>query len=120
MAPYPLDRVRAICLALPEATEKREGVMVGFLVRSKTFAWFTDDHHGDGRIALSCKATFEDQDILVTADPVRFFVPPYVARYGWIGVRLDRDPDWDELGNLVAQSYRLIAPKRLVARLVAG
>lgn len=116
MAPYPLDRVRAICLALPEATEK-PGPMTGFLVTGKTFAWFTDNHHGDGRIALWCKATPDDQDILVTADPVRFFIPPYVARYGWLGVRLDRDPDWDELVSLVAQSHRLIAPKRLVARL---
>ena len=112
----PLARLRAICLALPEATEK-PGPMPAFLVRGKTFAWFTDNHHGDGRVALWCKSTLGDQDILISADPVRFFVPPYLGHRGWIGARLDRDPDWDTLADLVLTSYRLIAPKRLVAQL---
>ncbi len=111
-----LERVRTLCLALPEATEK-PGPMTGFLVRGKTFAWFTDNHHGDGRVALWCKATPGDQDLLVSADPARFFIPPYVGRFGWIGARLDRAPDWDELAALVRDSYRLIAPKRLAASL---
>jgi predicted DNA-binding protein (MmcQ/YjbR family) len=111
-----LARVRALCLALPGATEK-PGPMPGFLVRGKTFAWFTDNHHGDGRVALTLKAAPGDQDLLVTADPIRFFRPPYVGQHGWIGARLDRDPDWDELAALIRDSYRLIAPKRLVARL---
>ncbi len=116
MALDALERVRAICLALPEATE-RPGSMPGFLVRGKTFVWFADNHHGDGRVALHCKAAPGDQDILVTADPTRFFIPPYLGHHGWIGVRLDRDPDWAEVADLVAGSYRLIAPKRLAARL---
>ena len=91
--------------------------MVGFLVRGKTFAWFLDNHHGDGRLALCCKAAPGDQDILVTADTVRFFRPPYVGQHGWIGARLDRDPDWAELAALIRDSYRLIAPKRLAASL---
>ena len=111
-----LTRTRALCLALPEATEK-PGQMVGFLVRGKTFAWFLDNHHGDERLALWIKAAPGDQDLLVTADPVRFFRPPYVGQHGWIGVRLDRDPDWDELAALIRDSYRLLAPKRLAASL---
>jgi hypothetical protein len=111
-----LERVRALCLALPEATEKTEG-RPAFQVRGKTFAMYMDNHHDDGRVALWCKATSDAQDVLVSADPERFFVPPYVGPQGWVGVRLDGDNDWEELGAIVTDAYRLQAPKRLVALL---
>ena len=114
MGADPLDRLRAICLALPEATERETWGDPTFRVRDKIFAL---PRGGDGRLSLWCKAPPGMQDILVGADPARFFVPPYVGHHGWIGVRLDTAPDWDEIADLVAESYRMTAPKRLAALL---
>jgi predicted DNA-binding protein (MmcQ/YjbR family) len=110
--------VRAFCLALPETTEKEtwgDEEHAGhptFRVRDKIFAM---EKRGDGRLSLWCKAPPGSQMVLVGADPERFFVPPYVGHKGWVGVRLDNEPDWDEVAALVKRSYRLIAPKRLAA-----
>ncbi len=115
------DRLRAICLALPEATEKQWGdAMASFRVRDKVFAWYLENHHSDGRIALWCKAPPGAQPALVGSEPERFFVPPYVGHHGWVGVWLDvaaERIDWDEIGEIVAESYRMTAPKRLAALL---
>ena len=110
----PLDRLRAICLALPEATEQEAWGDPTFRVRNKIFAM---PKVGDGRVSFWCKAPPGTQDVLVGADPARYFVPPYVGHHGWIGVRLDTAPDWDEVADLIAESYRMTAPKRLVALL---
>jgi predicted DNA-binding protein (MmcQ/YjbR family) len=107
-----LRRLRAVCLALPEATEKIAWGEPTFRVRDKMFAMFTDNHHGDGRVALWCKAPPGAQEILVGAAPKRFFVPPYVGHKGWIGVRLDVDVDWDEVADLVADAHGMTAPKK--------
>ncbi len=115
-----LERLRAICLALPEATEKEAWGQATFRVRNKMFGMYVDNLHHDGRAALWCKAPMGVQEILVGAAPTRFFVPPYVGRNGWVGVRLTGDIDWDEIADLVADSYRMTAPKRLLARLDAG
>lgn len=115
MPDQPMDHLRAICLAFPEATEKESwGTDPTFRVRDKIFAM---QKAGDGRVSLWCKAPPGAQDVLVGADPARFFVPPYVGHRGWIGVRLDVPTDWDEVADLVADSYRLAAPKRLAALL---
>jgi len=91
---------------------------LAFRVRKKTFAYYLHDHHGDGRIALCCKADPGEQNRIVEEDPRRFFVPPYLGPKGWIGVRLDRsNVDWGEVAYLVWMAYRLTAPKGLVARL---
>ena len=108
----PTGRLRAICLALPEAVEKQAWGDPTFRVRERIFAM---ERRGDGRVSLWCKASVGSQEVLVGADPDRFFVPPYVGHKGWIGMRLDRDPDWDEVAEVVRRSYRLIAPKRLAA-----
>ena len=113
----PLGRLRAICLAMPEAIERGGVVEHTFRVRDKIFAMYLDHHHGDGRVAAWCKAPPGAQDVLVAADPERYFVPPYVGRHGWVGVRFDRPTDWDELADLVREGYRLTAPKRLAALL---
>lgn len=105
-------RLRAICLALPEATEKEAWGDPTFRVRDRIFAMAKA---GDGRPSLWCKAPAGSQEILVGADPARFFVPPYVGHKGWIGMRLDDGPDWDEVAFLVGRSFRMIAPKRLAA-----
>jgi hypothetical protein len=113
-----LTRVRAICLALPEATERLSHGSPTFFVRDrKTFVMFLDDHHGDGRLALWCAAPPGAQEELVEQDPDRFFRPPYVGHRGWLGVRLDRELDWDEIEGIAEDAYRQVAPKTLIARL---
>lgn len=112
-----LDRVREICLGLPEAIEKEAWGGPTFRVK-KMFAMYVDDHHGDGRLALWIKSTAEDQDVLVDNDPERFFVPPYMGSSGWIGVRLEKGRvDWDVVEELVEDGYRLVAPRKLAAQL---
>jgi predicted DNA-binding protein (MmcQ/YjbR family) len=106
----PIDRLRAICLALPEAVEKEAWGDPTFRVRDKIFAM---EKRGDGRISVWCKAPPGSQMVLVGADPKTFFVPPYVGHKGWIGMRLDSKPDWDEVAAVVRRSYALVAPKRL-------
>jgi hypothetical protein len=109
-----LARVRKLCLALPEATEKLSHGSPTWFVK-KTFVMYLDDHHGDGRLALWCAAAPGVQAELVGQEPDRFFVPPYVGGRGWLGVRLDRDPDWDEIAEIIEDAYREVAPKRLLA-----
>ena len=115
-----LARVRAICLALPEAEEKEAWGMPTFRVRGKLFAHFADNHHGDGRVALWLKAEPGARELLVEAAPERFFVPPYVGPRGWLGLRVDGEADWEEAAELVEASWRLIAPKRVLAAYEAG
>jgi uncharacterized protein len=118
MADDPLERLRTICLDLPEVEERLSHGSPTFFVRGrKTLATFTDDHHGDGRVALCAPAPPGVQASLVEEEPERFFVPPYVGHRGWIGLRLDRDVDWGEVEGIVTDAYRLVAPKRLVALL---
>jgi hypothetical protein len=115
-----LTRVRAICLALPEATERLSHGSPTFFIRDKkTFVMFLDDHHGDGRLALWVAAPPGVQEELVELEPERFFRPPYVGPRGWLGVRLDRDLDWGEIAGIVEDAYRQIAPKKLIAELDA-
>ena len=113
MAKRPIERLRAICLALPEAVEKEAWGDPTFRVRDKIFAM---EKRGDGRCSVWLKAPPGSQAVLVGADQHRFFVPPYVGHKGWIGVRLDDGPDWEEVARLVTRSYRMTAPKRLAAQ----
>ena len=117
----PLPRLRAIALALPDANERlSHGEPTFFAGRSKTFVMYANNHHDDGRIAFWCPAPDGFQRMLVEAEPDRFFVPPYVGFRGWIGVRLDVPVDWVEIATIVRTAYRMVAPKRLAARLDAG
>jgi hypothetical protein len=112
----PIARLREICLALPEAIEKEAWGEATFRVGGKMFAMTDDNHHNSGHVSVWCKAPLMVQEILVNSDPKRFFKPPYVGHKGWVGVRLDvKVVDWDELANIVADSYRMTAPKRLLA-----
>ena len=112
--PGPSARLRTICLKLPDAVEQVAWGDPTYRVRGKIFAM---EKRGDGRVSVWCKAPPGSQAVLIGADPKRFFSPPYVGPKGWIGVRLDRAPDWDEVTAIVVRSYRLIAPKTLGARL---
>jgi hypothetical protein len=122
MPPSPLARLRKICLALPEAHEVEAWGEPTFRVRNKQFAMYASahNHHGGGRPAVWCKAAVENQSLMVRVSPERFFVPPYVGPSGWVGVWLDRRVNWRELADLLADGYRLVAPRRLLALLDPG
>jgi hypothetical protein len=111
-----LEAVREICLALPETSERPSHGEPTFFVRGKrSFASVWDGHHGDGRFALICAAPPGLQTTLVEADPERFFVPAYVGHRGWLGVRLDRGFDRDEIAGILEDAYAEVAPPKLVA-----
>src|SRR5262245_48625836 len=118
MARDSLERLRRLCLALPEATERlSHGEPTWFVRGKKTFVMYADHHHDD-RLAFWCAAPDGAQEALVALDPKRFFVPPYVGTRGWLGVRLDVPPlDWGQIADLVADAYRTVAPRRVVAEL---
>lgn len=109
-----LSRVRRICMALPEATEQVAWGAPTWRVRKKIFAMFADNHHRDGRVALWCNAPLGVQEHLAAAEPEKYFVPPYVGVKGWIGIVVPRATD-QEIAAHVAQSYCMVAPKKLQA-----
>jgi hypothetical protein len=119
MTEDPLERLRRLCLALPETTERLSHGEPTWFIRGKaTFVTYADHHHDD-RVAFWCAAPPGAQDALVRSDPERYFVPPYVGHRGWLGVWVDVPVDWDEIGELVVDAYRMVAPKRLLAELDA-
>jgi hypothetical protein len=110
-----LARLRQICFALPETSERLSHGAPTFFVRGKrAFVMVLTDHHGDGRFAIWCAAPPGLQRMLVETDPERFFVPPYVGHRGWLGFRLDRALDWNELAGIVEDAYAEVAPPKLV------
>ncbi len=117
----PLPRLRRLCSALPEVTERpSHGEPTWFVRDKKTFVMYSDHHHDD-RVGCWLAAPAGSQEAHVAGAPDRFFVPPYVGHRGWLGVRLDlAGIDWDELDELVVEAYRAVAPKRLVAELDAA
>ena len=109
-----LTRVTSICLSLPEAIREYNGHHASFLVRKKHFAYYLDNHHGDGIVAVNCKVLPGDNTRLIAADSDKFYLPAYIGARGWVGLRLDRgDVDWDEVRELLTHSYLQTAPKRL-------
>lgn len=108
-----VERVRRICVAMPEAEERLSHGEPTFFVRKKVFAMMSNDHHGDGHVAVVLAAPPGLQEQLVAEAPAKFYRPPYVGHRGWIGVEIDAVDD-DELASLVHEAWRLIAPKRLV------
>jgi len=121
--PYPskaqrkttLDRLRAICLALPETSERLSHGAPSFFVREKKcFLMVLDDHHGDGIFGIWCAAPLGNQEFLIGANPARFFRPPYVGHRGWLGVRFNDGVDWDELEGVVEDAFATVAPKSLL------
>ena len=115
-APSPLARVRKICLSLPETTERLSHGAPSFFIRDKVgFVNYLDNHHDDGRLALWCACPPGMREGLLKARPDQYFVPPYVGVRGWIGVRLDRGPDWDAVERVIRDAYLVVAPRRLAA-----
>jgi hypothetical protein len=119
--PAPLTKVRSLCIGFPEATERLSHGEPAFFVNGKLFAMFAsaENHHGAGRPAVWIKAAAINQAFVIDAEPDRYFKPPYVGPSGWIGVWLDRRPSWKAVHELLADGYRLSAPKRLLAAIDA-
>jgi predicted DNA-binding protein (MmcQ/YjbR family) len=114
----PLGRLRAVCLALPEAVEKiSHGEPTWFAGKGKVFAMLDDHHHGAAHLSVWLPAAPGVQQGLIEQDPKRFFRPAYVGSSGWVGVVLDDRPDWGMVAWLVERAYRLVAHPRLAAQL---
>jgi len=110
-----LEKLSAICLALPSSVREDKGSHASFRVAKKVFAYFLDDHHSDGITSVCCKVLPGDNQRLITASPRKFFMPDYIGPRGWVGLRLDRPTvDWAEVKELVRGSYTQTAPKRLL------
>ena len=115
-----LTRVTAIALSLPEVKRELHGSHATFLVRRKPFAYYLDNHHGDGLIGIACKVQPGENQSRVEAQPERFYPPAYLASRGWVALRLDRGKiDWQEVKELLLGSYAMIAPKRLAEQVLS-
>jgi hypothetical protein len=111
-----LQRLTASALALPEARRELSGSHASFRVGEKTFAYFLDNHHGDGIVAVTCKVLPAENAALAKAQPKRYYLPAYVGPRGWVALRLDLPKiDWTEVRELLLTSYLLAAPKRLAS-----
>jgi predicted DNA-binding protein (MmcQ/YjbR family) len=109
-----LTRLTEIALRLPETTRKIYGSHAQFLVRKKTFAYFLDNHHGDGIVSITGKVLPGDNKALAEAQPKRFYLPAYIGSKGWVALRLDVGKvDWSEVEELLSGSYVLVAPRKL-------
>ena len=113
-----VERLRKICLALPEANERvSHGEPTWFAGKGKVFAMLDNHHHGATHVSVWLPQPFGVQQMLVEADPERFFRPPYVGPSGWVGIVLDRKPDWASVTQLVRDAYVHVATRKLVAQL---
>jgi phosphoribosylglycinamide formyltransferase-1 len=113
-----LKRLSAICMKLPEAERKPSGDHAAFRVRGKVFAYFLNDHHGDGIVAVCCKSALGENVDRVSREPQRFYLPAYIGPRGWFGMRLDSATiRWDEVRAIVESSYRLVATRKLASLL---
>ncbi len=110
-----IERLRALCLALPGTWEKLAWGEPTFRVKDRMFAQVDNNHHGSGHIAVWCLSPPDAREILIENAPERFFVPPYVGPKGWIGARLDGECDWDQVALVIEDAYRMVAPKKLLA-----
>jgi len=116
-----LAKITDVCLALPSAERELGRDHATYRVRGKVFAYFLADHHGDGIVSVCVKSELGENVDRARRDPDRYYLPDYIGPRGWFGLRLDRGRvDWREVANVVERSYRLTAPKSLVAKLDAG
>jgi predicted DNA-binding protein (MmcQ/YjbR family) len=116
-----LRKVTDICLALPSTECKRSGDHATYRVRNKVFAYFLDDHHGDGIVSICVKGELGENTDRARLDPERFYLPAYIGPRGWFGLRLDRGRvSFKEVAEIVARSFRLTAPKTLLKKLDAA
>ncbi|PZO89805.1 MAG: hypothetical protein DI623_08925 [Sphingomonas sanxanigenens] len=112
-----LERVRAIALTLPETAERLSRGAPGFhIVKGKFFAYLWHNHHGDGDTAVVVKTSgLEEQAMLVEADPDFYYSPPYLGPAGWVAMRIGAaEADWSRVGDRIVQSWKMVAPARLL------
>lgn len=113
-----LEKLTSICLALPGATAETMHAHVAFKVGKKIFAYYLNDHHGDGLVSVCCKVLPGDNERLIDSNPRKFYMPAYIGPRGWVALRLDRPTvDWKEVKELLRGSYEQTAPKRLIQQL---
>jgi hypothetical protein len=113
-----VERVRRICMKLPEANERiSHGEPTFFAGKGKVYAMIDGHHHDSPHLSVWLPQPLGAQEALIDADPERFFRPPYVGVSGWVGVVLDTKPDWGVVEGLVREAYRHVAAKKLLARL---
>jgi hypothetical protein len=112
-----IERIRKICLALPEVTERPSHGAPTFFVKKSFLTVWANGHHDHTFPHLWCAAPPGTQELLIADDPAHIFRPPYVGHRGWIGVRLDDKVDWAQIEDLCEDAYRTVAPARLVAEL---
>ena len=110
-----LKRAAALARVLPEVRVERTNEHAAFVVADKKFAWFLDNHHGDGIVCICVKVDPESKEMLIEMDPEKYLRPAYISRFGWLSIRLDLGSiDWAEIEQRLTASYRVVAPKRLV------
>ena len=111
-----LKKLTRLCLRLPEAQRSVHGDHADFRVRGMVFAYFLNDHHGDGIVSVCCKSQLGEHIDRARREPERYYLPAYIGPRGWVALRLDVGKvDWDEVRELLLCSYQLVAPKRLAA-----
>jgi predicted DNA-binding protein (MmcQ/YjbR family) len=112
-----LTQLREICITMPAANERlSHGEPCWFVAKGRCFASFADQHH-DNRVSVWLAAPPGIQEVLIASEPTKFFRPPYVGVKGWIGVYMDVPTDWDEVAELVLESYRCVATPKYLAML---
>jgi len=110
-----LKRCAACVASLPEVTIEHTNEHAAFVVADKKFAWFLNNHHGDGIVCICVKVEPELKETLIDMDPAKYLRPAYISRFGWLSIRLDTGAiDWSEIAQRLANSYRIVAPKRLL------
>ena len=113
-----LEKLAKICMALPGASKEAMHGHVAFKVGKKTFAYYLNDHHGDGIVSVCCKVLSGDNDRLIDGNSRKFYMPAYIGPRGWVALRVDRATvDWSEVQELLRGSYEQMAPKKLVRQL---
>jgi hypothetical protein len=109
------EKLSGLCLAFPKALRENQGSHASFKVSKKVFAYYLNDHHGDGIVSICCKVLPGDNVRLIAANPRKFYMPAYIGPRGWVALRLDRPTvDWSEVRELLHGSYAQIAPKTLL------
>ncbi|WP_348262096.1 MmcQ/YjbR family DNA-binding protein [Telmatobacter sp. DSM 110680] len=115
------DKLSAICFGLPLAAREDQSSHASFKVGKKVFAYYLNDHHGDGIVSVCCKVLPGENVRLIAANPRKFYMPAYIGPRGWVGLRLDRPTvDWTEVKELLLASYTQTAPKKLLQLLEDG
>jgi hypothetical protein len=113
-----VERLRRICLALPQANERvSHGEPTWFAGKGRVFAMLDNHHHGAAHLSVWLPQPIGVQETLIDADPDRFFRPPYTGPSGWVGVVLDAGPDWNIVARLVRDAFEHVATRKLLAQL---